>query len=132
MKIAIRFAFAFFFVYLPLDAHADCLLQCEPTVLTEEYVRAGRAEKTLALPGVLPPEAIVDAAEALQLARMEVKSRNFSHAEAHFKAGLNAVDSNTPPKVKRALSKEYAKLLRMIARISVANHSSHCRLIPCN
>lgn len=32
-------------------------LQVEPTVLDERYYRSGRAEKTLQLPGVLPPEA---------------------------------------------------------------------------
>jgi Flp pilus assembly secretin CpaC len=32
-------------------------LQVEPTILDERYVRSGRAEKTLQLPGVLPPEA---------------------------------------------------------------------------
>lgn len=32
-------------------------LQVEPTVLDERYFRSGRAEKTLQLPGVLPPEA---------------------------------------------------------------------------
>jgi len=32
-------------------------LQVEPTVLDERYWRSGRAEKTLQLPGVLPPEA---------------------------------------------------------------------------
>jgi Flp pilus assembly secretin CpaC len=32
-------------------------LQVEPTVLDERYIRSGRAEKTLQLPGVLPPEA---------------------------------------------------------------------------
>jgi Flp pilus assembly secretin CpaC len=33
------------------------MLQVEPTVLDERYWRSGRAEKTLQLPGVLPPEA---------------------------------------------------------------------------
>lgn len=32
-------------------------LQVEPTVLDERFFRSGRAEKTLQLPGVLPPEA---------------------------------------------------------------------------
>lgn len=32
-------------------------LQVEPTVLDERYMRTGRAEKTLQLPGVLPPDA---------------------------------------------------------------------------
>lgn len=33
------------------------LFQVEPTVLDERYYRTGRAEKTLQLPGVLPPDA---------------------------------------------------------------------------
>jgi Flp pilus assembly secretin CpaC len=32
-------------------------LQVEPTILDERYMRTGRAEKTLQLPGVLPPDA---------------------------------------------------------------------------
>jgi len=33
------------------------MFQVEPTVLDERYIRSGRAEKTLQLPGVLPPDA---------------------------------------------------------------------------
>lgn len=38
----------------PRDTHACGV---EPTVLDDRYYRSGRAEKTLRLPGVLPPEA---------------------------------------------------------------------------
>ena len=33
------------------------MFQVEPTMLDERYIRSGRAEKTLQLPGVLPPDA---------------------------------------------------------------------------
>jgi Flp pilus assembly secretin CpaC len=35
------------------------ILQVEPTVLDERYMRTGRSERTLALPGTLPPDAPV-------------------------------------------------------------------------